>query len=125
MKTLTKEDKKYIQQIIWGATNPNRNQGYWDMLHEIKDAETSLNKTQRQINSLRDPFHERSFSFCPEAAGGLIILQSRSPSCGVNEIYDGTFTGKKVPGHGIFAGMALDADYRVIDVGDLHLSGLK
>lgn len=48
MKTLTKEDKKYIQQIIWGATNPNRNQGYWDMLHEIKDAETSLNKTQRQ-----------------------------------------------------------------------------
>ena len=55
----------------------------------------------------------------------LIILQSRSPSCGVNEIYDGTFTGKKVPGHGIFAGMALDADYKVIDAEDLHLSGLK
>ena len=55
----------------------------------------------------------------------LIILQSRSPSCGVNEIYDGSFSGKKVPGHGIFAGMALDADYKVIDAEDLHLSGLK
>ena len=55
----------------------------------------------------------------------LIILQSRSPSCGVNEIYDGSFSGKKIPGHGIFAGMALDADYKVIDAEDLHLSGLK
>ncbi len=36
----------------------------------------------------------------------LIILQSRSPSCGVKEIYDGTFSGKLVPGHGIFAEMA-------------------
>ena len=33
----------------------------------------------------------------------LAILQSRSPTCGVNEIYDGTFSGKKIPGSGIFA----------------------
>ena len=51
----------------------------------------------------------------------LIILQSRSPSCSVNEIYDGTFTGKKIPGHGIFADMAISAGYKVIDVEDLHL----
>lgn len=31
------------------------------------------------------------------------ILQSRSPSCGVREIYDGSFSGKKIPGSGIFA----------------------
>ena len=54
----------------------------------------------------------------------LVILQSRSPSCGVNEIYDGTFTGKKIPGHGIFAVMAIRAGYKVIDVEDLNLSGL-
>ena len=52
---------------------------------------------------------------------GLIILQSRSPSCGVNEIYDGTFTGKKKTGHGIFADMAIRAGYKVIDIEDLHL----
>ena len=48
----------------------------------------------------------------------LIILQSRSPSCGVKEIYDGTFSGKLVPGHGIFAEMALQAGFLVIDAED-------
>ncbi len=48
----------------------------------------------------------------------LIILQSRSPSCGVKEIYDGTFSGKLVPGHGIFAEMALQAGFRVVDAED-------
>ncbi|MDO4626384.1 MAG: DUF523 domain-containing protein [Pasteurellaceae bacterium] len=28
----------------------------------------------------------------------LVILQSHSPTCGVNQIYDGTFTGKKLMG---------------------------
>lgn len=29
------------------------------------------------------------------------IFQENSPSCGVNQVYDGTFTGKKVNGQGI------------------------
>jgi uncharacterized protein YbbK (DUF523 family) len=33
------------------------------------------------------------------------ILKSRSPSCGSGFIYDGTFTGKLVPGDGIFAAL--------------------
>ena len=33
----------------------------------------------------------------------LVILQSRSPTCGVNQIYDGSFTGKLVSGMGLFA----------------------
>ena len=49
----------------------------------------------------------------------LVILQSRSPSCGVNEIYDGSFSGRKIPGHGIFAGKMIDAGFRVIDVENL------
>ena len=49
----------------------------------------------------------------------LIILQSRSPSCGVREIYDGTFSGRKIPGQGIFAEMLKKAGFNVIDVEDL------
>ena len=30
-------------------------------------------------------------------------LMARSPSCGVHEVYDGTFTGKLIPGQGITA----------------------
>jgi uncharacterized protein YbbK (DUF523 family) len=49
----------------------------------------------------------------------LAILQSRSPSCGVNEIYDGTFTGRKIKGQGIFAKMLIEHRIKVVDVEDL------
>ena len=47
------------------------------------------------------------------------ILQSRSPTCGVNQIYDGTFSGTRITGSGIFAQALKDAGYRVVDVEDL------
>ena len=47
------------------------------------------------------------------------ILQSRSPTCGVNQLYDGSFTGKLIPGAGIFAQALKDAGYRVIDAEDI------
>ena len=39
----------------------------------------------------------------------LAILQPRSPSCGCREIYDGSFSGKKIPGKGLFAQALADA----------------
>lgn len=50
----------------------------------------------------------------------LVILQSRSPTCGVNQIYDGTFSGKLKPGRGLFAEALIQAGYTVIDVEDLE-----
>ena len=47
------------------------------------------------------------------------VLQSRSPTCGVNQVYDGSFTGKLIPGTGIFAQALKDAGYRVIDAEDI------
>ena len=49
----------------------------------------------------------------------LIILQSRSPSCGVNQIYDGTFSGNKINGSGVFAGIMKDNGFKVLDIEDL------
>ncbi len=51
----------------------------------------------------------------------IAILQSRSPTCGVNEIYDGTFTGKLILGQGIFAKALLENGYKVVDVEDFNL----
>ncbi len=48
----------------------------------------------------------------------LIVLQSRSPTCGVNQIYDGTFTGELITGQGIFAKALLDLGYNVKDSED-------
>ena len=47
------------------------------------------------------------------------VLQSRSPTCGVNQVYDGTFSGKLIPGSGISAKSLMDAGYLVIDVEDI------
>ena len=47
------------------------------------------------------------------------ILQSRSPTCGVNQVYDGTFTGKLIPGMGVFARGLKEAGIKVIDVEDI------
>lgn len=46
------------------------------------------------------------------------ILQSRSPTCGVNKIYDGTFSGRLIPGKGLFAKALIDKGYNVIDAED-------
>ena len=50
----------------------------------------------------------------------LAILQSRSPSCGVKQIYDGTFTGTKIPGQGIFAGQLMAHGFAVLDREDVE-----
>lgn len=49
----------------------------------------------------------------------LVILQSRSPSCGVNTIYDGTFSGKTIPGQGVFASLLEKNGIRLVDVADI------
>lgn len=49
----------------------------------------------------------------------MAILQSRSPSCGTNEIYDGTFSGNKIKGDGIFVRMLKEKGIKVVDIGDL------
>ncbi|PWJ52029.1 DUF523 domain-containing protein [Faecalicatena contorta] len=51
----------------------------------------------------------------------LAILQSRSPTCGVNNIYDGTFTGKLVSGQGLFAKALIAKGYPVKDAEDFNM----
>ncbi len=62
---------------------------------------------------------EQALDIVIENQAELVILQSRSPSCGVNMIYDGTFSGKVVPGQGIFAKMLKDNNIRVLDIEDI------
>jgi uncharacterized protein YbbK (DUF523 family) len=49
----------------------------------------------------------------------LAILQSRSPSCGVKQIYDGSFSGKLVEGKGVFAQLLEDNDIKVLDLEEI------
>lgn len=47
------------------------------------------------------------------------ILKSRSPTCGVHQVYDGTFSGILVDGAGVLAQALKDAGYRVLDDEDI------
>ena len=49
----------------------------------------------------------------------LAILQSRSPSCGVCEIYDGTFSGGKIAGQGVCAQLLAQAGFTLMDAQDV------
>lgn len=44
----------------------------------------------------------------------LAILKERSPSCGTNQIYDGTFSGKLIDGNGITAKLLQEHGIKVI-----------
>lgn len=48
----------------------------------------------------------------------LAILQSRSPSCGVNTIYDGSFSGILIKGRGLFTKDLLKKGIKVVASGD-------
>lgn len=50
---------------------------------------------------------------------GCAILKSRSPTCGVKQVYDGTFSGTLISGSGLFAQALKAAGYRVMDSEDV------
>ena len=49
----------------------------------------------------------------------LVIFKAKSPSCGKGIIYDGTFTGNKIPGNGIAAQLLIDNGFKVITEEDI------
>ena len=50
----------------------------------------------------------------------LAILQPRSPSCGVHQVYDGTFSGRLIDGSGVFAALLIQNGFRVVEPEDLE-----
>lgn len=43
------------------------------------------------------------------------VLKERSPSCGSRQIYDGTFSGVRIPGEGVCAQLLRENRIRVLD----------
>ena len=66
----------------------------------------------------------RALDICAQAGGpceiAFCVLQDRSPSCGVDRIYDGSFSGKLVPGNGVFADALVAEGYRVVPISEFE-----
>lgn len=50
----------------------------------------------------------------------LAILKSRSPTCGVKQIYDGTFSGRLIDGMGTLAQALKEKGIRVLDAEEIR-----
>ena len=49
----------------------------------------------------------------------LVIFKAKSPSCGCGLIYDGTFSGNKIPGNGVTTELLLKNGFKVITEEDI------
>ena len=61
----------------------------------------------------------RTLALALEAGCTLAVLKAKSPSCGCHEIYDGSFTGRLVPGQGVAARLLEESGIRVVDETEL------
>ncbi len=59
---------------------------------------------------------EIALDLVKKSGADLVVLQSRSPSCGVGVIYDGSFSGKLIEGNGIFVKTLNKEGIKAIDV---------
>ena len=86
---------------------------------EIVDGEV-MNKAGISVDKEYRLGAEMTLEVAVREQPDLIILQSRSPSCGVNERYDGSFSGKLIKGSGITAELLIRNGFNVVDVEDLY-----
>lgn len=63
---------------------------------------------------------EAALLFMREHGLTCAILKSRSPSCGKDRIYDGSFSGRLVPGHGFTARLLLKKGMEVLTEEELE-----
>lgn len=91
---------------------------------EIVDG-TVINKDGISVDMEYRRGAEQTLRIAEREKPDIIILQSRSPSCGVNQRYDGTFTGKLIDEPGVTAELLIKNGFRVIDIEDLNEESLK
>lgn len=84
--------------------------------------EIRAGRVVREDGADMDAVYRRGVSMALETIAGmeidLVILKARSPTCGVHEIYDGSFSHRRVAGAGLLAAALSARGLRVIDEED-------
>ena len=61
----------------------------------------------------------KAYEIADKSKIDFAVLKSKSPSCGYQEIYDGSFSGKLKDGNGIFTEILLKNNIRVFTENDI------
>ena len=98
-------------EVLGGLPTPRNTSEIVDGVVKHKDG-TSVDREFRKGAEI-------SLEMVKAMGAELVILQSRSPSCGVDTIYDGTFSKTLISGDGIFVQLLKENGIRVMDVKEL------
>ena len=107
-------DKEYIKicpEVLAGLGTPR-------VPIEIVNGEVISRDGVNVDKAIRDAV-EKILAMLKKEEIECVILKSRSPTCGVKEVYDGTFSGRLIKGEGTLAEALRKAGYRVIDCEDI------
>ncbi|MDO5021731.1 MAG: DUF523 domain-containing protein [Eubacteriales bacterium] len=78
-----------------------------------------INKEGQIVNPQFKKGADIAFKIAKICDCDIAILKQRSPSCGFGEIYDGSFSGTKVKGDGVFAKLLKNAGFAVYTEEDI------
>ncbi|WP_027184245.1 DUF523 domain-containing protein [Desulfovibrio inopinatus] len=73
---------------------------------------------------LTDAYKEgakKALDMALDAGCSRAVVKSRSPSCGKGVVYDGSFSGRLIPGNGVFAEMLVEFGIETITEDDLEV----
>lgn len=102
---------KVCPEVLGGLTIPRSPA-------EIKN-ERVINKDGKDVTQNFTEGARLALKLAVENRVMFAILKESSPSCGSSNIYDGSFSGKKIPGEGIFARMLRQNNIKVFSENDI------
>ncbi|MDE7325318.1 MAG: DUF523 domain-containing protein [Lachnospiraceae bacterium] len=85
---------------------------------ELMDG-VAVNKNGRNVDAYFRAGVEKVLEKIRGQEIAMAILQPRSPSCGAKQIYDGSFSGRLIPGEGMLAKALRQRGIPVVDASDL------
>ena len=86
---------------------------------QVKD-EKDTNRTKNFVDGAMISFAKVE-KYSNGKENDLIILKENSPSCGVKNVYDGTFSKNKLEGKGVFAELCTMKGYKIISEEEIGL----
>jgi len=91
---------------------------------EIKNGQV-INTNGEDVTKFFEKGAKSALKKVIESKAELAVLQSRSPSCGAKQIYDGSFSGRLIQGKGLFAQELERNAIKTVDVEDLQSNGIQ
>ena len=89
---------------------------------EIRIIDNKVHVIDNKNNDVTKEFEKGAYEVLKLAKNlkvDKVILKSKSPSCGIGKIYDGTFSNNLIDSNGILANLLIDNNIEVIDIEDI------